>query len=99
MSQQSKLINGYMYFENAAFKIRYDVIKKYQKDSKIAPNFVDKYFDILDMKQGEHVLAQMPFLSETGRKQIYFVYNSLKYRPTRVVIMPILHERRIYLGR
>lgn len=50
------------------------------------------------MRRGEAVMSKMPFLSAASRKQIYFASNYLKYRPIRIVIMPILHERRIYLG-
>ena len=32
-------------------------------------------------------------------KLVYIIKNPLEYKPSRVVIMPYLHEKRVYLNR
>lgn len=39
----------------------------------------------------------MPIMSVIGNKQIYFVDNYQKKQACRIIIMPFLHDRKIFL--
>lgn len=68
ISRQFLIMNGHMYFDNQVLKIRYDSMLFTKSDFIGENNFIDKYNNILDMKKGERVFAQMPVISMSCHK-------------------------------
>ena len=59
----------------------------------------DKYEDLLDLKKGEMVVCGTPLTSLELHKMAYFTRNKRFYKPNRLIILPYLHERKIYLNK
>lgn len=91
-------MDGHMYFDNQVFKIRYDTMINTKSDNIKQEHYIDKYANILDLKKGERVLAKMPKLSLNCHKTIYLVSNQPFRKPYKLIILPYLHERRLYLN-
>lgn len=92
------LMDGHMYFDNSVYKIRYDTMINTKSDNIKQEHFIDKYTDILDLKKGEKVQQKMPKLSLNCHKQIYLVANQTYKKPIKLIILPYLHERKLYLN-
>lgn len=61
--------------------------------------FINKYDNILDLQRGEQVLAKMPELSLNCHKQMYFLANQTFRNPYKLVVLPYLHERKLYINK
>lgn len=59
----------------------------------------DKYENLLDLKKGETVVCGTPITSLELHKMAYFTRNKRFYKPSRLIILPYLHERKIYLNK
>lgn len=57
-----------MYFDNTVLKVRYDSMINTKSDFIQENHFIDKYTNILDMKRGDKVFAQMPMISMSCHK-------------------------------
>jgi hypothetical protein len=57
------------------------------------------YQNILDLNPGETVMAKMPILSMELHRKVYVTVNQQFRKPFRVIILPYLHERKIYLNK
>ena len=51
------------------------------------------------MKEGQKIMANCPINSMSFHKFIYVIKSPVSLRATKIVIMPYLHEKRIYLNR
>jgi len=98
VTNQFAFVEGHMYFNNKVFKVRYDTMIKENSDRLEQTDFFNKYENILDMKLGERVMAKMPKLSIAGHKTMYLVSNYLFKLPYKVILLPYLHERKLYLN-
>ena len=59
----------------------------------------DKYDDLLDLKKGEVIVAGTPLTSLELHKMAYFTRNKRFLKPNKLIILPYLHERKIYLNK
>lgn len=91
--------DGHMYFGNHVIKIRYDLIDSVYANTYKENEIFDYYFDILPLKKGEKILMGCPYDSNTMNRFVYIVENPKNFKPDRVVILPYLHERKVYLLR
>lgn len=92
-------MDGHMYFENQVFKIRYDLMMNIKSENIKQKYFIDKYTNILDLQKGEQVMANMPKMSLICHKQFY-ITNNFKYKkPYKIIVLPYLHERKLYLNK
>lgn len=97
--RQFTLMDGHMYFDNQVLKVRYDSMMHTKSDFIGENNFIDKYINILDMKRGEKVFAQMPVTSMSCHKQIYLISNQVQRQPMKLIVMPYMHERKLFLNK
>ena len=65
----------------------------------------DYYDDVLDLEPGETITTLFPFVSQNSHKLIYITQQDLNhlesikkqgYLPKRIIIMPFIHERKIF---
>ena len=59
----------------------------------------DFYFNIFDLRKNETVKASTPLDSFRSHRFGYVLTNSKDLEPKRVMIIPYLHDTRIYLNR
>mmetsp|Transcript_8198 Transcript_8198/g.12570 ORF Transcript_8198/g.12570 Transcript_8198/m.12570 type:complete len:118 (+) Transcript_8198:3002-3355(+) len=62
-------------------------------------NLFDKYDDILDLKPTERVHSKNPVICNENHRQVYFTRNFSSLSPMRMIILPFLHERKLYINR
>ena len=58
----------------------------------------DQYENLLDLRLGEFVQSGTPILNQENHRIIYFTRNFREQRPKRIIVLPYLHERRVYLN-
>ena len=92
------LVDGHMYFNNNVFKIRYDLMKKYQSRQLKQNQFFNEYNDILELGENQKIKLDCPFVSNLGHKFMYIAINQLSFQPKTIKVLPYLHERKIYLN-
>lgn len=95
------LIDGHLYFGNSCYKIRYDLIQKQNSIQYDSNDIIDQYDDLFDLKNGETIKLESPYDSNDYHKFAYVITcrNFEKLTPKRILIMPYLHDRKIYLNR
>lgn len=94
-------VNGYIYYNNNVIKIRYDLIAKSNQKVYKENEIFDYYFNIFQLKEEERVQAKTPMDSVMSHRFGYVISNSNfdDLAPQRVLIVPYLHDKRIYLHR
>ena len=92
------LIGGHIYYGNKVIKIRFDLIKS-QAFSELDEKVIfDQYSDILSMtNMNETIQSGTPLNSLDFHKLVYIKNNSTDLEAGKLLFMPYLHERRIYL--
>ena len=60
---------------------------------------IDTYFDCFLLAPNERVRSDSPLNSYQGHRLAYIIIDKAMKNPTRVLVVPYLHERRIYLNR
>lgn len=60
---------------------------------------LDTYHDCFILEPSERVRADSPLNSYQGHRLAYIIIDKAMKNPTRVLVVPYLHERRIYLNR
>ena len=91
---------GHIYFNNKVIKIRYDLLET-QKGGEIKENqLFDHYYDIIKFDHNkDYVESGMPLQTCLYNRLAYIIKNFSHLRPGKLLILPYLHERRIYLNR
>lgn len=94
------LLNGHIYFNNNVIKIRYDLLES-DKDSKLTEHdYFDYFFDIFEIKNNLQMNSISPLDSMRSHRMAYIKNDKLFSRePIQIIIVPYLHERRVYLNR
>ena len=94
-----RLNEGHMYYGNNFVKIRLDLVnspKSYKyKESEI----FDFYGDILPLEESIKIRSDNPMDSIRYHRFIFVTTDSAYKQPVKIVMLPYLHERRIYLNR
>ena len=102
-----------MYFDNTVAKIRYDLIAQGITDKGEAltdEHIFDVYDKVLDINEEECVDISFPYLSPYSNKLIFKIQQRHDMFPSiyseeddfiagKILIMPYLHERKLYIGR
>jgi len=93
-------VEGHIYYGNKVIKIRYDLLEQL-KGTEIKENqFFDHYSDILSMKHADdYVQSGTPLQTCLYNRLLYIIRNHKMLLPRKLLILPYLHERRIYLNR
>ena len=92
-------VEGHIYYGNKVIKLRYDLIEKMQCSDIKECQLFDHYSEILGLKNGEFVQCGTPLQTCLYNKLAFIVRNKQQLRPRRLLVLPYLHERRIYLNR
>jgi hypothetical protein len=93
------LVDGHMYYNNCVIKIRYDLLQmKNMQDIKENEVF-DYYENVLSLDPEESVKIKMPICSLRYHRLVYMTSAQKTLRPNKIVILPFLHERKVYLSR
>jgi hypothetical protein len=91
-------VDGHIYYNNNVIKIRYDLFNNSGINYKENEIF-DFYFDIFELSEGERVKAKTPLDSFENHKLAYIVSNKESFTTQKIIMMPYLHENKIYLNR
>lgn len=94
-------VEGHIYFGNSLFKIRYDLIDMNAKDGKpiCESQLFDTYHNILPLDDNAVVQSGTPLQTCLYNRLAFIVRNHRELKARQLLIMPYLHERRIYLNR
>jgi hypothetical protein len=97
ISGEYTLVDGNVYFNNNVIKLRYDLMKKYPNRADLYHLFFNLYTNILNLREGETLKSNCPIDSPQSHR---FTYVAINHRgPKRLILMPYLHERKIFLNR
>jgi len=91
------LVDGHFYFGNSVIKVRYDVLEKDLTTTVTEANLFDKYSNLLDLHSSETVQTKNPLLCIDSRRVLYLTRNFKKLQPKRLIMLPFLHERKVFL--
>lgn len=92
-------VGGHYYYNNNVIKIRYDLILGNPNVQYSAENILDTYLDIFILDPNERVRNDTPLNSYQSHRLAYIITDKSKEKSLRVLVVPYLHERRIYLNR
>lgn len=99
LSGQYKLVDGHVYYQNRVIKLRYDLMKEYGGIGQHQEVYFNKYDDMLALEEGETIKIDSPLDSIQAHRFAYIMLNNEKLSCKRLLIIPYLHERRVYLNR
>jgi len=91
-------VGGHIYYNNNVIKVRYDVIDN-NEESFPENQVFDHYMNVLSLSENDYVQPGTPLQTCLYNKLAYIIGNHVNLKPRKVLIMPYLHERRIYLNR
>jgi hypothetical protein len=88
-----------MYFNNDIIKVRYDLLelknnKEYEEDQ-----IFDYYQNIFNLETNEAFYTKMPICSLLYHRMVYVTKNRKELTHSKVLMIPFLHERKIYLNK
>ena len=90
--------NGYIFYGNNVIKIRYDLINSINKVYYGENDLFNFYLDVFDLDKNIKVRCDCPIDSIRAHKFAYLLTDKNRLKPIELMIMPYLHERRIYLN-
>ena len=94
-----KIQDGHIYCGNSVIKLRYDLMKHYGANGQNQEIYFNRYHNILTLEEGETIKTNMPMESLQSHRLAYVVLNNQDLKPKKMIIVPYLHERKIYLNR
>lgn len=98
LSHNYTVIGGFIYFNNQVIKIRYDQILEKRSEILDSNLAFDQYDQILDLKNGQEVTVS-PLVSRLLHRQAYMTRNFEFQKTYKVIVLPYLHERKIYMNK
>jgi len=90
--------NGHIYYANNVIKVRYDLMTDNRMKNLKIEEVLNEYRDILDISPTQRVKMFCPLDSILSHKLGYIIQDS-ELEPTQLIILPYLHERKIFLNR
>lgn len=72
---------------------------EYRVSEFTTDDVLNKYSDILELKHNDKVKKRSPLNALQSHRFAYVILNSTELYPKRVLMMPYLHERKIYFNR
>lgn len=98
-SQLFFLVNGHIYYNNSIIKIRYDLLRNSTIREWKENEIFDYYEDNIHLETNEQVLANMPVSQHDAHRLIFMTKNKKSMKRSRIMVLPYLHERRLYYGK
>ena len=93
-------VEGHIYYGNKVIKVRYDLIEKNKGENIPENQFFDHYSDIISLKYPEYYIQSgTPLQNCMYNKLAYIVRNIKRANPRTLMVLPYLHDRKIYLNR
>jgi hypothetical protein len=92
-------VEGNYYYNNNIIKIRFDMLLNNKDVQYEAEDILDTYLDCFILGPGERVRTDTPLNSYQSHRLAYIITDKNREKPLRVLVVPYLHERRIYLNR
>ena len=94
-------VDGHIYYGNNVIKIRYDLInmQRTQAFMYTENQIFDSYFNIFSLHKNEKVRSNTPLDSIRAHRFAYIIQNQIDFTPKKLMVLPYLHERKIYLNR
>lgn len=92
-------VGGHYYYNNNVIKIRYDLILNNRNIQYAAEDILTTYKNCFILEPNERVRTDTPLNSYQSHRLAFIITDKLKEKPLRVLIVPHLHERRIYMNR
>ena len=89
---------GHVYYGNNAIKIRHDLIKDSNSFNYSNDDIIDIYSDVFDLDEGQKINSRTPLESIKSHKFAYLITNQLKLKACKIMIIPYLHDHKIYLN-
>lgn len=93
------LIDGHIYFNNDIIKVRYDLLEGKGRAELEEHQIFDYYTDIFNLEANENFFTNMPIASLRFHRMLYVTKNRKELSHSKVLMIPFLHERKIYLNR
>ena len=98
-SEAFSFVGNHIYYNNNVIKIRIDLMKQHKRNMTEEQLYCE-YEDIFIMEKGNRVKINSPLQAVGSHKFTYIIYSPpSKPQPKKLMIMPYLHERKIYLNR
>lgn len=88
--------DGHIYYGNNVIKIRYDQIEKQDGNSLTNESCFDLYSELFDLP-GKSIQSVCPYDSRQAHKLAYLINDNKMIDPKQIMIVPYLHDRKIYL--
>ena len=80
--------------------MRYDLIDQMKGAEIKVHELFDHYTNIVKLRhKNDFVASGTPFQTCLYNRLAYIIKNNLDFKPDKIMILPYLHERRIYLNR
>jgi len=98
-SELYTFVDGHIYFNNDVIKIRYDLIHSADTHMYKENEIFDFYINIFNLAPNEKVKADTPLDSIKAHRFGYIISDKFCQEPKRLMIIPYLHERRVYLNK
>jgi len=93
-------VGGHIYYNNKVIKIRYDLLDEKQTKFDLEEDQVfDHYSDVLYIDPDDQVQSDTPLQTCLYHRLAYVIHNQKKLQTRKVLVLPYLHERKIYLNR
>jgi len=92
-------VDGHIYYNNNVIKIRYDLIESFDSHRYKENEVFDYYFDIFELTAGKVVRSNTPLDSHQNHRFGYIITDRFHKATKKLIILPYLHENRIYLNR
>lgn len=100
---QLMIIDGHIYYGNNVIKLRYDLLQQKCTKSPFQTlnqcTFFDIYNKIFELKHNLSMLTGAPLRSQKYHRLGYLVLDRKCAHNKSILIVPYLHERRVYLNR
>lgn len=93
------IIDGHIYYKNNVIKVRYDLIDKNQGMHLNEDMVFDYYYNIFKLNEGEQVMVGCPLDSKVNHRLFYIMRNPHHLKKARIMVLPYLHQKRLYLHR
>jgi hypothetical protein len=59
----------------------------------------DSYKNLFDLQGGQRILAENPIVCHEFNRMAYFMINPKKHLSKKLIVVPFMHERKIYLNK
>ena len=91
--------NGYIYYNNSVIKMRIDLIRSAKSYKYKEVELFDFYDNVLSLGSTIQIRSGTPLDSIRYRRFIYLTRDKDCNLPVKIMMLPYLHQRRIYLNR